>query len=121
MNFRALFDGVLASLLFAVALMQAPTKKTKRKKRKKRKVSQMSDIVAASAVFVEEQSEPTHNRSRVIRESLPSRFCAGDDVHFNVSLSDQPLLFVESDKDGPVYTVPMITFLCCSDTSFIHQ
>jgi hypothetical protein len=109
MYFRALFDGVLASLLFAVALMQAPTKNTKRKKRKKRKVSQMSDIVSASAMFVVEPVEPIHKRPRVIQESLPSRFCAGDDVHYDVSLSDRPTLFVESDEDGPVYIVPRNT------------
>jgi hypothetical protein len=106
-NFRAIFDGVLASILFAVTFMQAPVKKKhRRKKRKKRTARQHVEVATAESLFIEEDRTPAPKRARMIPKVLPRRFLAGDDVHFDGALSDRPALFVESDDGGPVYIVP---------------
>jgi hypothetical protein len=105
-NFRAIFDGVLASILFAVALMQAPTKKKTRRKKRKRRKERKIEVVATNNPVLEEQVKPAPKRPRITPKSLPRRFLAGDDVHFDVALFDRQALFVESDDEGPVYIVP---------------
>jgi hypothetical protein len=45
-------------------------------------------------------------RARFVWVPFPTRFRAGNDVHFESSLSERQTLFVESDEEGPVYIVP---------------
>jgi hypothetical protein len=45
-------------------------------------------------------------RARLVQLPFPTRFLAGEDVHYEASLSERQTLFVESDEEGPIYIVP---------------
>jgi hypothetical protein len=77
-NFRAIFDGVLASILFAVTLMQAPAKKKKkrRKKKWKRCKARQVEFVEAESFVAEEEVMPAPKQARIISKAFPSRLCA---------------------------------------------
>jgi hypothetical protein len=80
-NFRAIFDGVLASILFAVTLMQAPAKKKTRRKTRKQRKARQAEVVAAESHVAEEEVMPAPKQARIISKAFSA-------------LSDRQALFV---------------------------
>jgi hypothetical protein len=105
MTFRDLFDGVLAALLFgATLIIKGPVKKKRRRKKRKKRKSTVALTIVDN--IPAEGAARAPERARFVRVPFPTRFRAGDDVHFESSLSERHTLFVESDEEGPVYIVP---------------
>jgi hypothetical protein len=78
-------------------------KKKKGKKREKKEGYRRADDV--NNIPAEGAARATKH-ARVVWMPFPKRFHAGDDVHFEISLSERQARFVESDEEGPVYIVP---------------